>query len=107
MPTVMVVEDDISLREILLYNLKAQQYTVEAVGDGLSALETARRLRPDLIILDLMLPRLDGIEVCCILRQVMSVPILMLTAHDDEIDRVVEREIGAKHFYLRNYKDIA
>ena len=60
MPTILVVEDETALRETLAYNLARQEYRVEAVGDGLAALETARRLRPDLILLDLMLPKLDG-----------------------------------------------
>jgi DNA-binding response OmpR family regulator len=103
MTTVLVVEDDISLRETLVYNLKGQQFTVESVGDGLAALEMARRLRPDLILLDLMLPKLDGVEVCRILRQEMSVPILMLTARDDEIDRVVGLEIGADDYITKPF----
>ncbi len=103
MATVLVVEDDTSLRETLAYNLKAQQFTVEAVGDGLEALEAARRLRPDLILLDLMLPGLDGIEVCRVLRQEMPVPILMLTARDDEIDRVVGLEIGADDYITKPF----
>jgi DNA-binding response OmpR family regulator len=103
MPTVLVVEDDTSLRETLVYNLKAQQFTVDAVGDGLAALETARRLHPDLILLDLMLPKLDGIEVCRILRQEMNIPIIMLTARDDEIDRVIGLEIGADDYITKPF----
>lgn len=103
MSTVLVVEDDTSLRETLVYNLKAQQFTVEAVGDGLAALETARHLRPDLILLDLMLPKLDGIEVCRILRQEMNIPIIMLTARDDEIDRVIGLEIGADDYITKPF----
>jgi DNA-binding response OmpR family regulator len=103
MSIVLIVEDDTSLRETLVYNLKAQQFTVEAVGDGLAALETARRLRPDLILLDLMLPKLDGIEVCRILRQEMNIPIIMLTARDDEIDRVIGLEIGADDYITKPF----
>jgi DNA-binding response OmpR family regulator len=98
MTTILVVEDETALRETLLYNLERQEYTVEAVGDGLKALEAARRLHPDLILLDLMLPKLDGIEVCRILRQEMNVIILMLTARDDEIDRVIGLEMGADDY---------
>jgi DNA-binding response OmpR family regulator len=68
---------------------------VEAVGDDRTAIEAARRLNPDLIILNIMLQVLDGFEVCKILRKEMSVPILMLTARDEEIDRVVGLELGA------------
>jgi DNA-binding response OmpR family regulator len=103
MPTVLVVEDDLVLRETLVYNLKGQQFTVEAVSNGLAALEAARRLRPDLVLLDLMLPGLDGVEVCRILRQEMSAPILMLTARDDEIDRVVGLEIGADDYITKPF----
>jgi DNA-binding response OmpR family regulator len=103
MSIVLVVEDDTSLRETLVYNLKAQQFTVDAVGDGLAALETARRLHPDLILLDLMLPKLDGIEVCRILRQEMNIPILILTARDDEIDRVIGLEIGADDYITKPF----
>ena len=103
MPVVLIVEDEIALRETLAYNLKRQDYTVEAVGDGLTALAAARRLHPDLILLDLMLPELDGIEVCRILRQEMNIPILMLTARDDEIDRVIGLEIGADDYITKPF----
>ncbi|MBN2148513.1 MAG: response regulator transcription factor [Anaerolineales bacterium] len=103
MPTILVVEDETALRETLAYNLARQEYTVEAVADGLEALEAARRLHPDLILLDLMLPGLDGIEVCRILRQEMSIPILMLTARDDEIDRVIGLEIGADDYITKPF----
>src|SRR4030043_332067 len=103
MTNILVVEDDTSLRETIVYNLSRQEYTVQAVGDGLTALETARRLRPDLILLDLMLPKLDGIEVCRILRQEMNIPIIMLTARDDEIDRVIGLEIGADDYITKPF----
>ena len=85
--TILVVEDEPALRDTLVYNLKKDGFTVEAVGDGRSALESARRLNPNLIVLDIMLPELDGFEVAGILRKEMSTPILMLTARDD-FDRV-------------------
>jgi len=103
MPLVLIVEDDTTLRETVAYNLERQDYTVEAVGDGIAALEAARRLRPDLILLDLMLPGLDGVEVCRILRQEMNIPILMLTARDDEIDRVIGLEIGADDYITKPF----
>ena len=67
--TILIVEDELSLQETLAYNLKKEGYTVETVGDGRSALESARRLKPDLIILDIMLPEMDGFTVCRELRQ--------------------------------------
>jgi DNA-binding response OmpR family regulator len=103
MATVLIVEDETALRETLAYNLERQDYQVMAVGDGKAALEAARRLHPDLILLDLMLPGLDGIEVCRILRQEMNIPILMLTARDDEIDRVIGLEIGADDYITKPF----
>ena len=103
MATVLIVEDETTLRETLAYNLARQEYVVEAVGDGKAALEAARRLHPDLILLDLMLPGLDGIEVCRILRQETNIPILMLTARDDEIDRVLGLEIGADDYITKPF----
>ena len=103
MPVILIVEDETALREVLAYNLTRQEYTVEAVGDGPSALEAARRLHPDLILLDLMLPGLDGFEVCRILRQEMNIPILRLTARDDEIDRVIGLEIGADDYITKPF----
>ena len=101
---ILVVEDEPSLQETLAYNLEKQGYRVETSGDGRSALETARRLKPDLIVLDIMLPAMDGIEVCKTLRrESFSSPILMLTARDDEIDRVVGLEIGADDYLTKPF----
>jgi len=101
--SILVVEDEPSLQETLAYNLKKEGYTVKAVGDGLAALEAARRLKPDLIVLDLMLPGIDGFEVCRILRKEMTTAILMLTARDDEIDRVVGLEVGADDYLTKPF----
>ena len=101
--TVLVVEDETALRETLAYNLKKEGYQVEAVGDGRLALDSARRLQPALIVLDIMLPGLDGFEVCRILRKEMTTPILMLTARDDEIDRVVGLEVGADDYLTKPF----
>lgn len=103
MPIILIVEDETSLREALAYNLTRQEYIVEAVGDGISALEAARRLHPDLILLDLMLPGLDGFEVCRILRHEMNIPILILTARESEIDRVIGLEIGADDYITKPF----
>lgn len=103
MPSILVVEDETSLRETLTYNLVRQEYVVEAVADGNAAVEAARRLRPDLVVLDLMLPGLDGFEVCRILRQEMNMPILILTARDDEFDRVLGLEIGADDYMTKPF----
>lgn len=100
---ILVVEDEVSLQETLAYNLKRQGYQVETAGDGLTALDIARQSRPDLIILDIMLPGMDGFEVCRVLRQEMNTPVLMLTARDDEIDRVVGLEVGADDYLTKPF----
>jgi len=100
---ILVVEDEPALQETLLYNLKKQGFDVEGVGDGRQAVEAARARIPDLIVLDIMLPGLDGFEVCKTLRKEMSVPILMLTARDDEIDRVVGLEVGADDYLTKPF----
>jgi DNA-binding response OmpR family regulator len=104
MPNILVVEDDTALRETLVYNLSRQDYAVQAVGDGVKALEAARHAAPDLVLLDLMLPGMDGFEVCRILRQEMNVPILILTARDEEIDRVIGLEIGADDYITKPFR---
>jgi DNA-binding response OmpR family regulator len=101
--TILVVEDEPSLQETLTYNLKKEGYTVSTVGDGREALDLARQLKPDLIVLDLMLPSLDGFEVTRVLRKEMTTPILMLTARDDEIDRVVGLEVGADDYLTKPF----
>ncbi len=100
---VLVVEDEPVLCDTLAYNLKKEGYTAETARDGKAALETARRLKPDLIVLDIMLPILDGFEVCRIIRQEMNMPILMLTARDNEIDRVIGLEMGADDYMVKPF----
>jgi DNA-binding response OmpR family regulator len=100
---ILIVEDEPSLQETLAYSLTRQGYNVFAVGDGQAAVSAARRYHPDLILLDIMLPLLDGYEVCRILRREMSVPILMLTARDSEIDRVLGLEMGADDYLTKPF----
>jgi DNA-binding response OmpR family regulator len=100
---ILVVEDDLTLLETLEYNLKRQEYEVYKAMDGPTALQVARQERPDLIVLDLMLPGLDGLEVCRILRQEMSVPILILTARVQEVDKVVGLEMGADDYITKPF----
>ena len=95
---ILVVDDEVSLQEALTYQLKKEGYQVEVAGDGLTALELAQTTHPDLVILDVMLPGMDGFEVCRTLRQESNIPVLMLTARDDEIDRVVGLEVGADDY---------
>jgi DNA-binding response OmpR family regulator len=100
---ILVVEDEIPLQETLLYNLEKQGYEIEGASDGKTALEKARSFHPDLIILDVMLPVMDGFEVCRIIRQEMNTPIIMLTARTDEIDRVVGLEVGADDYLSKPF----
>jgi DNA-binding response OmpR family regulator len=100
---VLVVEDDPAIRETLVYNLGKEGYQVQAVGDGVAALEAARATPPDIVVLDLMLPELDGFDVTRTLRKESNVPILMLTARDDEIDRVLGLELGADDYLTKPF----
>jgi DNA-binding response OmpR family regulator len=102
-PKILIVEDEPTLVETLEYNLKRQGYAVVTTGDGGMAIELARQERPDLILLDVMLPTLDGYEVCRILRQEMTVPILMLTARVEEVDKVVGLEVGADDYLTKPF----
>jgi DNA-binding response OmpR family regulator len=101
--SILVVEDEASLRESLAYTLNRQGYQVFEAIDGYEALKRARDEKPDIILLDVMLPGIDGFEVCRILRQEMSQPILMLTARDDEVDKVVGLEMGADDYLTKPF----
>src|SRR5574338_571268 len=103
MPTILLVEDEKTLADTLRYNLEREGYSVIAVGDGVQALEHARNDQPDLVILDVMLPRLDGFSVCRILRQESDLPIMMLTARQDEIDRIAGLELGADDYVAKPF----
>lgn len=100
---ILVVEDDRTLLDVLSYNLKKEGYEILTAGDGVSALEMARKNKPDLVILDIMLPSLDGFEVCRILRKEMTLPILMLTAKVGEIDKIVGLELGADDYMTKPF----
>jgi len=102
-PKVLVVEDEPALLDTLEYNLMKQGYNVSTAKDGMKALEMARQVNPDLMILDIMLPGLDGFEVCRILRQEMSLPILFLTARADEVDKIVGLEVGADDYLTKPF----
>jgi two-component system response regulator VicR len=100
---ILIVDDEPPIVEVLAYNLKRENYQVVVARDGEEALAQARREQPDLVILDLMLPKLDGIEVCKALRRERDVPIIMLTARDGEIDRVVGLELGADDYVVKPF----
>jgi len=100
---ILIVEDDRNLLDTLKYNLRKEGYDVITAVDGAEALDVARRDKPDLIVLDLMLPKMSGFEVCRILRKDMIVPILMLTAKTDETDKIVGLEIGADDYMTKPF----
>ncbi len=100
---VLIVEDEPTLLETLEYNLARQGYQIYSAADGLTALEVARQEHPDVIVLDVMLPGIDGFEVCRILRREMNIPILMLTARADEVDKIVGLEVGADDYLTKPF----
>jgi len=104
--TILVVEDERDILDVVSYNLQQAGYRVLRAEDGLEGLRAAERERPDLVILDLMLPKMDGKEVCRRIRQTdatRSIPILMLTAKADEVDRVIGFEIGADDYLTKPF----
>ena len=103
MPTILLVEDDATLAETLRYNLEREGYTVIGAGDGVTALELARHDKPDIVVLDVMLPRLDGFSVCRMLRKESAIPIIMLTARQDEVDRIAGLELGADDYLTKPF----
>jgi len=100
---ILVVEDEDTIRQTLAYNLEREGYAVSEAGTGAAALREARRLSPDLVVLDLMLPEMNGLEVCRVLRQEMAVPILMLTAKDTEVDKIVGLQVGADDYMTKPF----
>jgi two-component system response regulator RegX3 len=103
MTRVLVVEDEESFRDALAFMLRKEGFEVAAVDSGTAALESFRRQEPGLILLDLMLPGISGTEVCRTIRQTSSVPIIMLTAKDSEIDKVVGLELGADDYVTKPF----
>ncbi len=101
--SILLVEDDETLRETLIYNLNSEGYAVISSGDGKDGLEMARNEHPDLIILDVMLPELDGLSVCRILRREMDVPIIMLTARSSEVDKIIGLDSGADDYVTKPF----
>lgn len=103
MTLILLVEDEASYRDTLSFNLRRDGYDIVAVGDGKEALDMFSRIHPDIVLLDLMLPGLSGTEVCRQIRQKSNVPVIMLTAKDSEIDKVVGLEIGADDYVTKPY----
>lgn len=102
-PTILVVEDERTLAEMLKFNLERQGYAVRLSHDGHDAVRQALHSAPDLIVLDVMLPGLDGFEVCRRIRAHSQAPILMLTARAEEVDRVMGLEIGADDYLVKPF----
>jgi two-component system OmpR family response regulator/two-component system alkaline phosphatase synthesis response regulator PhoP len=101
--TILVVDDEPAIVDALRYNLEKSHHRVLVAQDGERALQLAASGAPDLVILDLMLPGIDGLEVCRRLRQAGQIPIIMLTARDEEVDRVVGLELGADDYVAKPF----
>jgi DNA-binding response OmpR family regulator len=101
--TVLVVEDETSIASFVALYLKNAGYRIRAVGTGREALEQVGREKPSLIVLDLMLPDIDGLEVCRRIRQTSDVPILMLTARDEDVDKIIGLEVGADDYLTKPF----
>jgi DNA-binding response OmpR family regulator len=103
MTKILLVEDETTVRETLAMNLRAENYEVLTAADGAEGLDLARDEVPDLIIMDLMLPKLDGLSLCRILRKDTDVPIIMLTARGTEMDRITGLETGADDYVVKPF----
>jgi len=103
MSKILIVEDETTLRNTLALNLRAEGFEVLTAGDGTEGLKLAREQAPDAVILDLMLPELDGLSLCRILRRDSDVPILMLTARGTEMDRIAGLETGADDYVVKPF----
>lgn len=103
MSKILVVEDEATVRDTLELNLRAEGYEVTTAADGDAGLAAARRDRPDLIVLDVMLPGVDGLTVCRILRKESAVPIILLTARGMETDRIIGLETGADDYIVKPF----
>ncbi len=101
--TILVVDDEKPIIDILVYNLKKEGYNTLEATDGEMGLNVALEERPDLILLDVMLPRIDGLTVCKRIKQTYNVPILMISAKDEEIDKIVGLELGADDYITKPF----
>ncbi|CDD27647.1 MAG: response regulator [Clostridia bacterium] len=101
--TILIVDDEKPIVEILVYNLQKEGYNTLEANDGLTAVEIATTKKPDLILLDIMLPKMDGLTVCKKIRASLNVPILMLTAKDEEIDKILGLELGADDYITKPF----
>ncbi len=103
MPTILIVEDEATVRDTLALNLRAEGYDVVTAAQGPDGLQLAREAAPDLVILDIMLPVLDGLSLCRMLRRESDVPVIMLTARGTEMDRILGLETGADDYVVKPF----
>ena len=101
---ILVVDDEPSVTDLLAYNLRKALYDVQVAADGREALRLAGEFQPDLILLDLMIPEVDGLDVCRELRKTSNVPVIMITALGEETDRVVGLELGADDYVIKPFR---
>ena len=101
--TILIVDDEQHIVDILVYNLEKEGYNTLQANDGLTAVDIALSKKPDLILLDIMLPKMDGLAVCKRIRHTLNVPILMLTAKDEEIDKILGLELGADDYVTKPF----
>lgn len=101
--TILIVDDEPPIRDILVYNLEKEGYKTIEASDGMSAINIALEQKPDLILLDIMLPKLDGLSVCKRIKNSLNVPVLMLTAKDGEIDKILGLELGADDYITKPF----
>lgn len=101
--TILIVDDEQKIVDLLVHNLKREGYNTIEANDGVAAVEIAKEQRPDLILLDVMLPRLDGLSVCKKIKNIYNVPILMVTAKDEELDKIVGLELGADDYITKPF----
>ena len=101
--TILIVDDEKTIVDMLVYNLQKEGYNTLEAGDGEKAVEIALNERPDLVLLDIMLPKMDGLAVCKRIRQSLNIPILMISARDEEIDKILGLELGADDYITKPF----